>query len=281
MSGAQFLGAEQLEQQVFVRSYRTDDGIRLDFDDTGTFDIVDGGRTIWLTPKSGCNYDFLRADTLARVMGMANHTSGRLCLHGSAVAFASGVGVAFLAPKMHGKSTLASSLTMAGSRLMTDDNVLIELGAKPILWPGVHHVRLFVDSARYVGGGEAAGKQGADTKYVLSDLPDERLMLDPVPLAALYVLMPPKSPSGETVVRMPLPAVAAAMSILQHPRLGALLGASGSRVLLDRAVSLAERVPVYSLEFVRDYGRLDEVVAQLMEWHGQPADPPALAVVAP
>ncbi|HEY9448702.1 MAG TPA: hypothetical protein VIQ60_03080, partial [Gemmatimonadaceae bacterium] len=68
--------------------------------------------------------------------------------------------------------------------------------------------------------------------------------------------------------RAPLSGVAAAMALLPQARLAPLLGKSEASVLLDRAVRLAVAVPVYTLRVARDFARLDDVVQQLLTWHG-------------
>jgi 3'-phosphoadenosine 5'-phosphosulfate sulfotransferase (PAPS reductase)/FAD synthetase len=60
------------------------------------------------------------------------------------------------------------------------------------------------------------------------------------------------------------------MSIVTQLKVGAVLGGSESAVSFDRAVRVASSVPVYTLNVVRDFDRMPEVVGQIMEWHGHP-----------
>ena len=55
------------------------------------------------------------ADLTSRVLALALHAGGVFTLHASAVSIDGG-GIAFLAPKHHGKSTLCSALVLAGAR---------------------------------------------------------------------------------------------------------------------------------------------------------------------
>jgi hypothetical protein len=57
-----------------------------------------------------------------------------------------------------------------------------------------------------------------------------------------------------------------------------VLGGEESAVSFDRAVTVARSVPVYTLDLVRGYERMPEVVAQLFEWHGTPLGAATLAV---
>jgi hypothetical protein len=208
------------------------------------------------------------------VMPVVLHARGTLCLHGSAVALDGG-GIGFLAPKFHGKSTLAVALTSRGARLLTDDTLVVELGATPIVQPGIHSVRLWGDSADRFSGSTVVRAEGREGKRVIRPAQRAQLARRGVPLQALYLLRPRAGGGvGPAVQRTLLPQVPSAMSLLGQTRLGELLGGSESAVVLDRAVALVSRVPIYELVVVRDMERMDEVVGQLMEWHASATHAP-------
>jgi len=269
LGNAELLGEEPLGHGVYVRSYKWPSGWRVAFDDTGIFDISRDGSDITWWPGPESQVDIARIDVVGRVLAMAMHAAGKLCLHGSGVALG-GDGVAFVAPKFHGKSTLALALAQAGGRLMNDDNVPIDTGTPAMIRPGAPRVRLWSDSVDRLGGDRLQPARGSDEKFNLSSLPEDLVMRDAVPLAAVYLLTPVASNGGDAVVRTPLAPVPSAIALVRHAKLGALLGKSESAVVLDRAVSLASVAPVYALHVVRDFDRMHEVVAQLMEWHGCP-----------
>ncbi|MDQ2929443.1 MAG: hypothetical protein M3Y05_01295, partial [Gemmatimonadota bacterium] len=125
MSCATLLGEAEVIPGCQVRLYRHANGFRFVFDDTGHFDITDSGRDIAWSKGPNAEDSWVRADVTGRVFAVAMHASGHLCLHGSAVATGGGA-IAFLAPKFHGKSTLALALTRAGARLLTDDIVPVD-----------------------------------------------------------------------------------------------------------------------------------------------------------
>jgi hypothetical protein len=180
--------------------------------------------------------------------------------------------VAFLAPKRHGKSTLAHALVRAGARVVTDDVVALELGPEPRMRPGVPQLRLMRDSARHLGERDDA-PTGAGGKVVIEPSEASRVARASLPVSAIYLLRPTRADMAtESAERAPLAGVAAAMALLPQARLAPLLGRSEASVLLDRAVRLAAVVPVYALRVARDLARLDDVVAMLLEWHdGVPA----------
>ena len=270
--GARDAGRDLLQDGVTVRLVRHAAGVRLEYDDTGAFDIRDGGRTIRWERRAGVALEAVRTDFLSRVLALALHEGGVACLHGSAVALGRGA-VVFLAPKFHGKSTLATALTRAGGRLLTDDAVAVEPalpGQPPSVRPGVHSVRLWTDSVARVAP-ETAWIPSTLGKQLLRHLPADRRAEAPVPLAAVHLLVPDAADAPEAVRRERLPAVPAAIAIVRQAKLGALLGGAEAAALFDRAAAIAAAVPVYTLRVARDYGRLDDVVAQLLAWYDAPA----------
>ena len=260
----ELLGEEALPGAVRVRLLRADDDhLAIEYDDTGRFDILDGGREIVWRRRADVPLEAVRTDLISRVMAAALHAAGRLCLHGSAVEI-DGRAVLFLAPKLHGKSTLAVALAQAGARLLSDDTVPVEAGEVPTAWPGVHSVRLWDDSARRLGaasGDPAAGKQ------LLRHLPAERLRGSPAPIGAIYLLAPAAATAPSAATRESMSPRVAAVSILGLAKLGGLLEGPAGEAAFARAAALAARVPVARLRVARDFARLDEVVATILAWH--------------
>ncbi len=262
----ELLGEDSATAEAKVYLYRTPDGFLLEYDDTGVFDIRDSGTKISWYPGPEADLDACRADILGRVLPVAMHSAGVLSLHGSATHLSSGA-IAMLAPKFHGKSTLAGALVAAGGKLLSDDAVPVEFEPSVMVRPGVHGLRLWEDSARRVDGNRTT-ETGAGGKMVLSDFPEAQLMLEPTPLSAIYLLSP-YLPDGERtgISREKLSPVLAALALVRHNKLGSLLGQSEAANTLDRAASLTKSVPVYSLFFPRDFELLDDVVEQLKDWH--------------
>lgn len=262
------LGDEAVNPVARVTLARHEHGLRLAFTDTGTFDVLDGGRVLRWHPAPDADVSAARADVVGRVLATALHLEGGLALHASAVAVA-GRAFAFVAPKRHGKSTLALALVRAGARLLTDD-VLPLVPAEPT-WrarPGVHSMLVGEDAGRALGAdGPARG-----AKRLFAGLPDESVQGTAVPLGGVYVLHPlAATADGPAVRRSRLSDVVAPLALTAHARLGALLGSEAGDVL-RRAAAVTAHVPVWNLGITRDFARLDEVVATLLGWHaGAPA----------
>ncbi len=276
LADAEFVGEHEVDSTVWLRVSRSRDGFRLHYSDTGTFDVHAAGREIVWSPEPGARLDDVRDCVIGRVFATALHAAGLLCLHGSAVAL-HGAAVAFLAPPFHGKSTLALALTRGGAKLVTDDTVVVDPGSLPAIWPGVHSIRLFSDSAGQWQRGERPSEQGTAsfaTKHHITDLLEDQLEQRHVPLEALYLLSPQsRLPGSAAVQRSSLGALPAALTVLAHLKLGTVLGASEAPALMRGAISVARAVPVYRLEIVRDLERVDEAAAQLASWHKRPASP--------
>lgn len=262
----ELLGSDSVVGDVRVSMYRRAAGLRLAFDDTGTFDLSpDGSAISWTRPPDMKAAD-ARADLTGRVLAAALHAAGTVCLHGSAVV-TGGEAIGFVAPKFHGKSTLALALAGAGARLLTDDTLPVVAGTPATACPGLHAARLWPDSAERVGLGRP--RDGLDGQKQLFDaLPDDHVTHDAVPLGALYLLSPTREPrNGEAVWRTPLSAMESALVLIAHAKLAPLLRRSEAPVLFRQAAELAAAVPVFRLGVVRDLDRLDEVVATIRSWH--------------
>ncbi len=268
-NAVELLGEESFGDAARLEVSKTSTGLRFTFSDTGVFDLSDGGGQIVWYPAAGASLDLARIDVMGRVMAGVLHLNGLFCLHGSAVAAHDGEsGIGFLAPKHHGKSTLALAMTRQGAKLVTDDTLPVELADPIRLRPGVHSVRLWSDSAERLAADHLGAGREYGGKHILNHLADDQLANRATTLAAIYLLSPLRQgSSSEPVRRTRLDDVPAAMALVQHTKLGALLGRSEAPVLLERAVATAGSVPVYRLDFVRDFACLDPVVAQLAAWH--------------
>jgi hypothetical protein len=262
------LGEDAVHGDITVHLYRTPAGYWLKYSDTGSFELTaEGSQITWhCPPETATLVPYARMDVLGRVIPMAIHAEGLLNLHGSAV-FTGKESIGFLAPKLHGKSTLALALVRGGAKLLTDDTLVVDTRSTPIARPGVHAMRLWSDSADRLMG-EAPSDAPANDKLIVSDIPMEQRMQLPSALGALYLLQPVKpEPGRPAVTRRQLSGMEGALALVGHGKLTPLLGKGQSAVTLERATTIARKIPVYALSVVRDYDRLPEVVQQLLEWH--------------
>lgn len=265
------LGEDRVDPGVTVRLSRRGGGLRVAYDDSGVFDVHDGGARIEWYPGTDARLEAVQLDVLGRVLPAALHEMGSICLHGSAVEI-DGAAVAFVAPKHHGKSTLAHAMAHAGGRVLSDDVVAVDVAPSPVVRPGVASVRLWADAAARAGG-VAGAQPDAYGKFILRDAAEAIPARASLPLDAVYVLMPVKAGASEAAVRASLDPLSAAMALLPHNRLAPLLGGAEALVLLDRVARLLRHTAVYTLRVVRDFDRLDEAARTIRAWHTLPARP--------
>jgi hypothetical protein len=262
------------ERQIGAEKYslwRTPSGLRLEYSHAGWYDVSSDGTRITWYRGAGARPELVRWVLLGSAMALALEARGCLCLHGSAVSFFREGGesaVAFLAPKHHGKSTLAAALTIAGGRLVGDDTLAVVPGAPCLLRPGVASLRLREDASRelQVHALGATVLEGVKTTFTGFD--PARVPSGPIPLDAVYILAPFLG-GGPAARRSRLPPGAGAVAMAQRTKLAdALIGYQAAGAKLKTAARIAATVPVYALLVARDFGRLPAVVEQLMEWHG-------------
>jgi hypothetical protein len=260
------LGTDDVVKGVKVRLLRHAAGFRLVFDDTGAFDVVEGGRTLIWYREPNADEDAARLDVLGRVLPLALHAQQTCVLHGSAVRLGDGA-IAFLGPKHHGKSTLAHALSAAGAELLSDDAVPVRTGDVTTTLPGVRCVRLWSDSAARFAASIAGSDARTGDKHLLGPAAPATSTNEPVGLAAIYLLEPVPAVAVEPVRRTRLGAVEATVALVAQMKLGALLGGSETGPVLRCCAEVAGAVAVHRLEVVRDFDRLDDVVAELLRWH--------------
>lgn len=269
--GGEAQGEREVEPGWVLRLFRVAGGWRLDYQPSGSYAILDGGRRVVWHPGTDRREEVARAVILGPVMALALHEAGLVCLHGSAVAVA-GKGVGFLAPKGYGKSTLAVALAAAGGQLMSDDLVAVTRAPTPEITPGVHSARILDDVAGIVLRQFPGARIRAGWKGTVTGLPPERLAWDRVPLAALYLVRPvPGDDPG--VDRAPLPAMEAALALVRHTKLfEELIGSRERGTMLGWITEVASRVPVYHVDVPRKLERLPEVASRILSWHGGEPD---------
>jgi hypothetical protein len=267
-------GTREIEPGWDYRLFRVQDGFLLEYGGSGSYAILSGGREIVWYPgtrpeNSETLREIARAIVLGPVMALALHQSGVLCLHGSAVSIGEKA-LAFLAPKHHGKSTLALALAAAGARLLTDDLVAIDLESHPVVRPGVHSVRVMGDVAERLGPRFSEAALTPGYKTTVTNLPRQALAWDPAPLAAIYLPIAVAGLDDQLAVsREALAPARAAAALAREKKLtDGLVGLADAGSMLEWIASVTAVVPVYRLAVLSDLERLPDVVRQILAWHG-------------
>ena len=260
------------ERTVGGESYRlarTSAGLRLEYSHAGSFEIMASGREIVWQPATDANVELARAIVLGPALALALEATGLLCLHGSAVAIRDRA-VAFLAPKHHGKSTLALALTAGGARLISDDTLAVSPGPPAMLRPGTASVRVWDDTARALRVAQLCASVAHGTKITMSGFAATRLMDATIALDCVYLLNPiVASTAPRPVARTLLSATAGAIALARHAKVpDSLSGLDAAGVRLKAAATVAATVPVYALYVARDFDILPGIIRQLQSWHG-------------
>jgi hypothetical protein len=242
-------------------------GFRLVYSHAGAFDVSGDGSSIYWYHYDSALPELVRSIILGPAISLALELAGFFCLHGSAVALGDQA-VAFVGPKHFGKSTLAAALTAAGGRLVSDDLLAVRPGSPAIVRPGIGSVRLWSDMATALPLDGVCDTLIPGVKTTATGFAEAALAATPTRLGAIYVLSPvAKEMDGRVVWRQPLAPSEAAMALALQTKLPAcLVGLRAAGSQLRAAATVAATVPVWTLHAVRDVGRLDALVRQVIEW---------------
>jgi hypothetical protein len=260
---ARLLGRLEYSSGPVVTLGETGNSTEVLVSDTGRFTLSEDGAHIAHLAPPHVDRSAVALDLIGVVLPVALHRDGAWCVHASAVRTPSGV-VAFIAERGTGKSTLAATCVQEGSTLVADDVVVLrESPAGISVTPSGAPLRLRAATARAVGAATDDVDSWGKVRVA------GEMAHDTLPLAAIYVLQA-TSPDGD-VQRVPRAPRAAALALLAHGKITALLGGDAAGVALSRCVSLAHRAAVYDLAVPRNLARIGEVTAQLLDWHAAPA----------
>ena len=180
-------------------------------------------------------------------------------LHSTAVVV-DGRAIAFLGHGGYGKSSLAAAFLQAGHQLLTDDLLLVQSVAGA--WcghPGPPRIKLFPRVARQMLGPRASGvPMNPDTGKLVMPLDHAQAWHAPAPLAAFYVLPPPRSLMRSVNVTGVEPRLAL-LEIVRHTFNYLDRGADRLRRQFVAAWRVASAVPVKRLCFPRRLHRLGDL----------------------
>jgi hypothetical protein len=252
-----------------LRLSETPHGVRFESDTVGVWEIEQNSRISYAPPPSAPS-ELLRSMLLGPVFYLILERTGTLCLHGSAVAW-DDCGIAFVAPKLHGKSTLALALATAGARLVSDDLVVVNSDSTPQMRPGTRGLRLFRDSIAMLGARRWSRSGHNAAKSTLRP-PSDAVGPSVWPLTTVYVLDPILT---NDVERIALRGATAAVALAQRMKLpDTLIGPDAVASRLRRIVRLASNVAVYRLRFAHRWEAIIDVVRALHSWHSIPLSEP-------
>ena len=263
------IGERRIREEQY-RLWRCATGLRLEYSHAGTFDLLDGGSRIVWYHRADALPELVRSIIIGPVIALALELGGFLCLHGSAVTIESRA-IAFLGPKHHGKSTLATALTTAGAKLVGDDLLVVSPGPPAVVCPGVASVRLWADMTAALPLDSICKTLIPGVKTIVTGFSEASLAERPAVIDAIYVLSPlARDADGPAVRRTRLSRIEATVALAHQTKLSdSLVGFHAAGSQLASAAAVAASVPVWRLETIRDAARLGTIVTQLIEWTGQ------------
>jgi hypothetical protein len=250
---------------VWFEFFRTPQGKLLRFPQLADFDFDpdDFSQGIRATPSPDVDRDTIEHLFHNNVVPMLTADGGALILHGAAVDIG-GFAVIFLGASGRGKSTLAASFAAAGFPFLSDDSVRLsqtESGYRAE--PSYPSIRLWRDSDEAVLSGRAREMSGVKfsnkARYAAGgEIPHS---INPTQLRAIYVLA---NEAPASVMIQSLGANAAMMEFVQHSFILDLQSETTLGGHFERMATLANKMPVFRLDYPRDYTRLPDVRAAIV-----------------
>jgi len=266
----ELLGETETGNGATVRLFRDTRGrgFLIHYSDTGTFAISASEIRWW--PGATADDEAARVDLKGRVIPLALHLSGHLCLHAGAVVV-EGSAIAFLGPKRAGKSTLTAAMVRAGAGFLSDDVLPLLPPSSPgqpvRALPGAGAFRLWNDSAGTVDFRTEYEAPGLGGKLnvripVASAGPRESF-----PLGAVYLLTPADPDDEPDPRRIRIPETPALMGLVNNTKNVELLGGGEHPLILDRTSLILASTPCFQLLVPRRLDQLPAVAAKLLDWH--------------
>ena len=256
---------------VWFASWKVGDGYLIRFPEGCSFYIQPSLMRIDCDPVDG-----IAASTVAHLIldhaipRLLSLTPGFVVFHASAVQVGDRV-IAVLGKSGQGKSTLAASLAAEGYPLLTDDCLVVHWDESEGQWlaqPSYQSVRLWPDSVDALGIPDSELREfaGYSSKKRTGREVDFRFASEGAPLAACFVLPQPgeAAHSGAPELRLltvneAFPELAGAVFRIDPEDAGV------NRREFEVLTSLTESVRFWALRYERDYGRLPEVRAAMIE----------------
>ena len=182
-------------------------------------------------------------------------------LHATVVT-AGGNGVAFLGRSGYGKSTLAAAFIGAGHRLLTDDLLVLTDGEAGLAaHPGPPRLKLYPEAARQLLPDATGVLMMPGTPKRLFPLTTQHVAPGPVPLRAMYVIVPPgpRTAVARGVRIRRLGARDACLALIRNTFNSSVLDADRLARQLALSARVAAAVPVKSLSYPRSFRAMPAV----------------------
>lgn len=234
-------------------------GYLIRFPDVADFTVLDNDE-IQCSPAPDVPEHTLEHLLYDHVIPRALSHKGRTVLHAAAVEV-NGHAIAFLGDTGWGKSTLTASFWRAGYALVSDDCVVIS-NKEPITAAGIYPgMRLWPDSVLAVGvpADESTPMAHYSSKRrIVVDAEQDGVQTAPVPLQQVYLLASPDDDVTTISITETLPHERV-IHYLEHAFRLDPTDRARNAAEFERLTQLAERLPMYRLQYPRRYDVLPDV----------------------
>ena len=246
--------------------YRTCAGYLLRFPNLADFRVSRDGCIVTCFPAPTASNETCHHLYLNQALPLALSKLGKLVFHASSVEVAGGA-VAFVGVSGLGKSTLAASFAVSGSRFLTDDGLVLDSDEQGYqVMPSHPSIRLWADSQLIAGG-------NSETAPPLHFTSKARLLAgrglahcdQPRRLRKAYFLG--NGHAQEVVIRR-LSAPAALIAWVKHSFLLDVEDRSLLSAHFDGVANLVNQMPCYSLDYPRHFEQLDGLRQAIVEHAG-------------
>lgn len=259
----------------WARFGRVADGYLVRFPRLADFRMSSRAVEVRCAPRPGVAAEVWRHLFLHQVLPLVLGQHGYLVLHASAVATRAGA-VAFLGGAGRGKSTLAASFWAAGSPLVADDCLRVDLrGGRLLAVPSYPAVRLSPEALRRLRLRRLRARPSGLRKLLVASAEARRLFAEtPLRLVRLYVLGRPLPSRSRVAVRIePLSAREAMTMLVAHLYRLDLSGARRDVLArdFDRLAVAATHLSARRLRVRRGFEALREVREAIAEDLRQPS----------
>jgi hypothetical protein len=248
-----------LEGEVATTFHRTARGYLVRFPGIADFAIDFAARTVVCSPDPEADAATLESVYENQVVPLLRTWQGDLVLHASGVVIED-LAVGFCGLSRRGKSTLAGAFARAGHACVTDDGlVLVRAAGGLMVEPKVSPLRLLPDSEAALLG-SASTRPGQDAKARVGLADKVAFQQGAVPLGPLYHLGEPRA---ARLTIAPLARAAAFDLLLKQTFMLDTGDKAQMQAHFERVAFLVETVPIFALDYPRDYAQLPQVVAAI------------------
>lgn len=241
---------------------RVDGRYLFSFEGFATFEIELSQKTCRIWPEAGATPDTLRHLVFDQILPRLIAHQGQLVLHAGALQTPAGA-ILFVGPSGRGKSTLVASFQGDATRVLGDDAVILTRRHGAIECEATYpSLRLYPDSLGAVFDAPPVTVSVAQytTKRSVQGL--SRLMNERSPVAAIFVL---DKPGGDQVSVRRMRISDACMAFVEQSFSLNPTDTRCAQQRLHRASEAASTIPTFMLSFPRDFTRLPELRARVLD----------------